>query len=109
MSASFTQYRQELQALPADYDRVMELLEKAGVRHGTIDPAIEKLTRGIDHSRGSAPVLAKSKPPVHGEDAHFAPAIDAVQKSGKVRKDGSTDFRVAEGVSIGVFTPETQG
>ena len=94
----------------------MELLEKAGVRHGIIDTAIEKLARGIERRRGSAAVLAKGRPPVHGEDAHFDPAYDAEQKPGRVREDGSIDFRqrniiigVAENDFLGEFTPETKG
>ena len=116
MLVAFIQYRQEVAAPPPESGWVMELLEKAGVRHGILDPAIEKLARGIEQRRGSAPVIAKGKPPVHGEDAHFDTTYDAEQRPGRVLEDGSVDFRqrniiigVAENDCLGEFTPETKG
>ena len=116
MRALFIHFAQGGQEPEPESAWVMKLLEEAGIRHGIEETAIEKLCRGTAAKTRRALLLARGEPAQHGVDAHFKPALDFDSRPGRVREDGSIDFRdrniissVAENQFLGEFLPATEG
>lgn len=116
MRAAFVHFSQICKAQAVDSGWIVQLLEKAGVRHGIQEPAIEKLCRGTEKKTRRALLLARGEPARHGTDACFQPDFDMDPRPGRVGEDGSIDFHdrniivgVSEGQYLGTFAPATPG
>lgn len=91
-------------------DWIFSLLQKAGIKYGIAETAIEKICRGTSGKTRRAITLARGKPAKNGIDSHFKPEIDFDPRPGRVLEDGRIDFRdrniitsVAEGQLLGKF------
>ncbi|MCB2182328.1 MAG: FapA family protein [Desulfobulbaceae bacterium] len=96
---------------------IVELLKNAGVTRGIKQAPLEKFCKSLAHGDVACwNVIAKGRQPVKGEDAHLEFVVDLTKQSGKVREDGSIDFRelnlvqtVSEGDLVATKHPPGEG
>ena len=103
---------------PADAAELREALERAGVREGLQDATLESLAEALACADGAAPnaSVAVGLAPRHGDDAWLEPAFDAGLAPGRLRRDGSLDYRerglvqrVREGDAVAHWHAATRG
>jgi uncharacterized protein len=93
-------------------------LKEAGVVYGIdtrlLQKGLEKVTR--ERQPVTDLVVARGMPPLNGSDAHLRIEVEMGAMPGKIRGDGSIDFRerrmfvsVEEGQIIATKVPETKG
>ena len=116
MKALFIHFSQICKEPLPESDWIMQLLEKSDVRHGIQETAMEKLCAGTAKKTRRALLLARGEPVQNGADAYFKPAFDFTSRPGKMRQDGSIDFRdrnIIVGVTadqhLGEFVPAAKG
>lgn len=103
---------------PGDAQAVTEALACAEVTHGIVDALCEELGEKLSNPliRIDEMALAIGTPALPGKDGHFDPAFTAQTLAGKIRSDGSIDFRdrstlvvVTAGEVLGVYHAPIHG
>ena len=119
MKAIYIHFSQAGDSPPPQSNWIFPLLQNAGIKHGIIETAIEKVCLGTAGKTRRAIILARGEPAENGIDSHFKASLDFEDRPGKVLEDGSIDFRdrniitsVSEGQILGEYhraTPAKMG
>ena len=97
---------------------VTDTLEEAGITHGVVEAATSELAQKLvdEASQIDELLVAEGVASETGEDGYFEPDFSVGTLAGKVRKDGSIDYRdrsmliaVAEREVIGLYYSPTDG
>jgi uncharacterized protein (DUF342 family) len=102
----------------ANEDVLRQALDGAGVRHGVLEESLESLVEKVTDSAFTLEetLIAEGTCAVKGEDGFFTPSFLDQDLAGRVRTDGSVDFRDRSSLIsaslnevLGVYRGPTEG
>jgi uncharacterized protein (DUF342 family) len=86
-------------------------LDTLGIKFGLAEDVLKKIAVYISRNPGETKLvpIAKGKAPINGEDSKLDFKVDILTKAGKVRKDGTLDYKernVGQSIDKGVLLAE---